>query len=79
MTPEWARDHEFCVTLEDYLRRRSNLAQWTPRMGMGRDDSERELLLKIASAFETPDADANSIVDAYAKKVRTIYDPLLEV
>lgn len=79
VTPEWARDHEFCVTLEDYLRRRTNLAQWTPRMGLGKDDSERGKLLEIASVFETPHADANSIVDAYADKVRTIYDPLLEV
>lgn len=79
VTPEWARDYEFCFTLEDYLRRRTNLAQWTPRMGLGKDGSERAKLLEIARVFETPYSDAKSIVDAYADKVRTIYDPLLEV
>ena len=38
----WCRDHEHCHTLDDYLRRRTNIAQWTPRCGLGADSEYRE-------------------------------------
>lgn len=79
VTAEWARDHEFCMTLDDYLRRRTNIAQWTPRMGLGRDDAGRTALVKLAETFAPQPQDANSIVDAYEQRVRTHYDPLLAV
>ena len=31
----WCLDHEHCDTIEDYLRRRTNIAQWIPRGGLG--------------------------------------------
>jgi dTDP-4-amino-4,6-dideoxygalactose transaminase len=34
----WCRDHESCHTLADYLRRRTNIAQWLPRGGLGAHD-----------------------------------------
>lgn len=76
VTPEWARDHEFCVTLEDYLRRRTSIAQWTPRMGLGRDDAHRQELLEIAGAFSPSPHQAAERVDGYEDRVRAIYDPL---
>lgn len=49
---EWCIEHEYCVTLEDYLRRRTNIAQWVPREGLGVDDENlprlRELSLSLA-------------------------------
>ena len=32
---EWCVEHEFCCTLEDYLRRRTNISQWIAREGLG--------------------------------------------
>jgi hypothetical protein len=40
-----------CWTLEDYLRRRTNISQWVPRGGLGRDNENRDYLAKIASDF----------------------------
>jgi len=79
VTAEWARDHEFCMTLDDYLRRRTTIAQWTPRMGLGRDGAGRNSLLKLAEAFTPGAAEAAAMVNAYEQQVRTIYDPLLAV
>ncbi len=79
VTPQWARDHEYCLTLEDYLRRRTSIAQWTPRMGLGQDGAGRESLRTIAAALASDAADADAMVDAYESSVRLIYDPLLEL
>jgi glycerol-3-phosphate dehydrogenase len=79
VTPDWARDHEYCHTLDDYLRRRTSIAQWTPRMGLGRDGSGQESLRRIARAFATDDHDADAMMNDYENQVRTIHDPLLDV
>jgi hypothetical protein len=79
VTAKWARDHEFCLTLEDYLRRRTTIAQWTPRMGLERDGSGREGLLGIAETFAAGPEAAAAMVDAYEHKVRTAFDPLLSI
>ena len=79
VTPEWARDHEFCVTLDDYVRRRTSIAQWTPRMGLGPDGVGRAALLDVAQKFVTSDTDtaAETMVREYEERVRSTYDPLL--
>lgn len=33
---QWCIAHEQCMTIDDYLRRRTNIAQWVPRGGLGR-------------------------------------------
>lgn len=50
--PAAARDHERCRTLEDYLRRRTPLAQRIPRLGLGRSDEHAESLRSIAAVIE---------------------------
>lgn len=45
-------DHEGCATLEDYLRRRTNLAQWIPRLGLGAQFENTEQILSIARAIQ---------------------------
>jgi hypothetical protein len=81
VTPEWARDHEFCVTLDDYVRRRTSIAQWTPRMGLGSDGGGRAALLGVAKKLLTSgdDTAAETIVRAYEERVRSTYDPLLNL
>ncbi|HSR53902.1 MAG TPA: FAD-dependent oxidoreductase [Acidobacteriota bacterium] len=47
----WCRQHEKCYTLADYLRRRTNISQWTFRGGLGRNDENMGHLLELASVF----------------------------
>ena len=54
--PAWCRDHEFACTLEDYLRRRTNVAQWIPRGGLGRHDEHLERLRAFAIELAGDDA-----------------------
>jgi len=79
VTPEWARDHECCATLDDYLRRRTNIAQWLPRMGLGRHNEHRDSLLPIAAAFADDPAGAGHILQVYEDRVCREYDPLLNL
>ena len=73
--PSWCRDNELCLTLDDYLRRRSNIAQWVPRCGLGRDDSNLEEVRAAARAIEGERADAS--VEGYRCRVREEHDTLL--
>jgi glycerol-3-phosphate dehydrogenase len=76
--PRWCREHEFCVTLEDYLRRRTNIAQWLPREGLGRNGENRDALL--AAARELYDSDlavAGEAVTRYEETVAFRFDKLL--
>ena len=44
----WAAAHEHCASLDDYLRRRTNIAQWVPRGGFGTYGEFAETLERIA-------------------------------
>ncbi len=39
------------VCLYDYVRRRTNIAQWTPRLGLGAHNEYRDFVLQLASRF----------------------------
>jgi glycerol-3-phosphate dehydrogenase len=74
--PAWCARHESCATLEDYLRRRTNLAQWIPRSGLGKRGENATHLLAIARAIRGVPKDAcgssdeaQLAVDALRKKV----------
>lgn len=54
----WARDHEHCRTLDDYLRRRTNVAQWLPRGGLGRHDENVAALRALARTIHGGDETA---------------------
>ena len=73
----WCRDHEFCHTLEDYLRRRTNIAQWIPRGGLGANSENLETLRKIARIFSDHPSDADNAVATYQKCVRDGHDQIL--
>jgi len=74
-SPQWCRDHEFCCTLEDYLRRRTNISQWLPRRGLGHGSVNRDAILAVAQVFHG--AEAASELARYEQQVETQYDPLL--
>jgi glycerol-3-phosphate dehydrogenase len=74
----WSREHEFCHTLADYLRRRTNIAQWIPRQGLGRQDENLPQLRQIALELyegDTPTADRE--LARYRRSVIDNFDQLL--
>jgi len=48
VAPRWSISHEHCRTLEDYLRRRTNIAQWIPCGGFGRHGEHTGTIHTIA-------------------------------
>ncbi len=74
----WCAEHEMCWTLEDHLRRRTNIAQWLPRGGLGTDAEHEPALLGLAAAF----ADGNGSsprqqVERYKASVRVQFDDVV--
>ena len=57
------------------MRRRSNIAQWVPRRGLGRDDSNLDEVRAAARAIEGERA--NAALERYRSRVREEYDALL--
>jgi glycerol-3-phosphate dehydrogenase len=53
--PEWCVKHEWCRSLDDYLRRRTNIAQWVPRGGLGRQLEHLPHVRDIARAIHRGD------------------------
>jgi glycerol-3-phosphate dehydrogenase len=73
----WCRDREHCHTLEDYLRRRTNIAQWIPRGGLGVDSENLEPLRQIARVFCRSESAADEAIAAYQHSVRERHDDVL--
>ncbi len=55
-TPAWCARNEMCCTLEDYVRRRTNIGQWVPRLGLGRRDENAPVLRQAALSIAGGDA-----------------------
>lgn len=73
----WCAQYEQCCTLEDYLRRRTNIAQWTPRMGLGDNDCYAAAIKEIALELAHGDHQlADQLFSAYREKVITEFDSL---
>jgi glycerol-3-phosphate dehydrogenase len=74
----WSRRHEFCHTLSDYLRRRTNIAQWLPREGLGFNDENLPQLERIALTLCEGDRSAAARqLTAYRTSVAERFDRLL--
>ena len=77
-TPRWCREREFCCTLDDYLRRRTNIAQWLPREGLGRNDEYRDAIRAAAREFHDGDrAAAEEALAQHEQRVADRFDTLL--
>ena len=64
------------VGLYDYLRRRTNIAQWTPRLGLGRHGEYRDFLHQLAVGLHGEDQ-ANAAVADLESRARA-QDELLQ-
>lgn len=77
-TAAWCRNHEHCQTLDDYLRRRTNIAQWVPRCGLGRNDENSEHIRAISLELANGDAlHADLAFQNYQANVVDVYDNVL--
>ena len=64
--------------LEDYLRRRTNIAQWVPRGGLGAQGEHQGHLTEIARAFSrNGEGSAREQVAAYERKIQARFDDVL--
>jgi glycerol-3-phosphate dehydrogenase len=76
--PAWCAAREQCWRLEDYLRRRTNIAQWVPRGGLAAHDDHLPRLHAIADLLHEGDtASARKDVEDYRARVRDEFDRVL--
>ncbi|MGH8622647.1 MAG: FAD-dependent oxidoreductase, partial [Burkholderiales bacterium] len=69
---------EWCCTLEDYLRRRTNIAQWVPRHGLGRAGEHALRLAELAEMFPGVDGVRGApAFAAYEARVAREFDRVL--
>lgn len=78
ISPRHSLEHEQCWCLEDYLRRRTNLAQWVPRHGLGRADEHEDTLGRIAKILPGVDGVAGrASLAAYRRRVADGFDAVI--
>lgn len=69
----WCMRSEYCCTVEDYLRRRTPIAQWIPRMGMGRDSANLAAVEGVASQLAKGRVErTQTLLARYHEKVRAL-------
>lgn len=74
----WCIEREMCWSLEDYLRRRTNISQWVARGGFGFNNEYRQHLTDLAGIFCPNDlGKAESTVCAYKQKIEREFDEIL--
>jgi glycerol-3-phosphate dehydrogenase len=78
-SPAWCARHELCCTLEDYLRRRTNISQWVPRQGLGQKNEHRYMLTDAAMKISGGTREkARAIVSEYEMSVESGFDRVLD-
>lgn len=75
---EWCKRYEYCQTLDDYLRRRTNISQWIRREGLGENNEFLPWLKDAAFKLHNGDAEkANNSVAIYQRTVSDRFDSLI--
>ena len=76
---DWCMEHEFCHTLDDYLRRRTNIAQWIPRQGLGANGENSAYLQQLALALAHGDSEmATGMVQKHRQMVHRNFEQLID-
>lgn len=74
----WCASREMCCTLDDYLRRRTNVSQWVARGGLGKNDENVAHLTRLASVFCEGDGNAARLaVEVYRRNIIQRHDRVL--
>lgn len=75
---KWCMDNELCVTLQDYLRRRTNISQWVAREGLGQNDEHLAAVERIALTLNRNDqTKARASLEQYREQVATRFDSVI--
>jgi len=75
---EWCMEHEFCCTLDDYLRRRTNIAQWSGREGLGRNNENLDCLMRFSRKLAGDNERlAEHNLTLYANSVKSRFDHVI--
>jgi glycerol-3-phosphate dehydrogenase len=78
-SPEHCSDHEYCLTVEDYLRRRTNISQWSARNGLGRDNENlvtvREIIKRLP---QRPGLMAEAALEQYISTTDRLFANLMD-
>lgn len=75
---KWCLENELCVTLQDYLRRRTNISQWVAREGLGPNDEHLAEIEHIALTLNGNDqAKAQASVAQYRAQVAARFDSVI--
>ncbi len=78
-TIDWCVNNEFCCSLEDYLRRRTNIAQWIPREGLGKNNENLEYIKNLTLHLpEYKNKNKKDYLNEYTNKVQCEFDELLK-
>ncbi len=73
-----AAEREMCWTLDDYLRRRTNVSQWVARRGLGSRDENLPRIRELAAFFPGADGgSASAVVERYREQVGREHDAVL--
>ena len=74
---KWCIRNEFCCTLEDYLRRRTNISQWIPREGLGFNNEKLPLIKEIAVELSGNNEKGLENLKNYQEKVVKNFDSVI--
>lgn len=75
---DYCVEHEYCLTIGDYLRRRTNIAQWVPRNGLGRDNEHLPHVAQLAARLpQAPQPVPRHSLAHYVTESNRIFDRLL--
>src|SRR5262249_19604679 len=78
MATRYAAEREMCWTLDDYLRRRTNVSQWVARRGLGVRDENLSRIRELAAFFSGAErGSAVAVVEAYREQVGREHDAVL--
>jgi len=70
--------NESCWSLQDYLRRRTNISQWIARGGLGARNENVAHLEQLSAVFATDDARSpHTVVAAYQREIEAGFDQVL--
>lgn len=70
-------EHEYCLTIADYLRRRTNIAQWVPRNGLGNGNEHLSFLEQLAAQLPSAaNANPSYTLEHYVRESTRLFDRL---
>jgi glycerol-3-phosphate dehydrogenase len=78
LSARYCAEKEMCWTLDDYLRRRTNISQWIARGGLGDQDENLAYLTDLARIFcQNDESKARTAINAYQQKIEREFDQVL--